>query len=63
MRPGTKCIGSQPSQSSAVSFTVASEPEPSQIGRSLFMCMIDMSGLPIPKAPSPVNGSWYSRPS
>ena len=48
IRPGTKCIGSQPSHSSAVSRTVASLPEPIQIGSCGSPWMIERSGLPSP---------------
>jgi hypothetical protein len=51
---GTKPSGSQPSAISAVSFTLASVPVPSQIGRRGFMWRIDTSGLPTPVAPGPV---------
>ena len=63
IRPGTKCIGSHPSHSSAVRRTVASAPEPSQIGRFGSPWRIDRSGLPSPIAPGPVYGSEISRPS
>ena len=48
-RRGTKPSGSQPSAISAVSFTLASVPVPSQIGSRGFMCRIDVSGLPTPE--------------
>jgi hypothetical protein len=54
MSRGTKPSGSQPSAISAVSFTLASVPVPSQMGSRGFMWRMDMSGLPTPSAPGPV---------
>ena len=63
MLDGTNPSGSQPSATSAVSFTLASVPVPSQMGSRGFMCRIDISGLPTPSAPGPVYGSAISGPS
>ena len=54
MRPGAKPRGSQPSATSAVSFTVDSPPVPSQIGMSGRMCRIEVRGLASPAEPGPV---------
>ena len=63
MRAGVKPRGSQPSATSAVSFTVASPPVPSQIGMLGFICKMDVSGLARPAEPGPVYGSAISWPS
>ena len=54
MLPGTKPNGSQPSAISAVSFTFASVPVPSQIGSFGFVCRIDFRVFSSKSSSSPV---------